>query len=260
MIDYGMRARHYDIEYSFNKDKDFIASLVTPNVRTILDIPSGTGRNLWLAETGREIVFADLEPAMIEILSKKLIQRKKIPRVRAVVADMRDLDLGMKFDLIIISHDAFLMFSKDDEVKAVLDCMQQHLSSSGRLMIDVSLLESTSLSLQNTPMCYDPELPDGKWKTDIVRALDHESFLFRRTRQKHIADLVHFDFSYQVKTNETDLQEYKSKLVLRRYTYSALDILITSTGLEIKERFCDYDRGSFRHDSTRCIYLVGHEK
>jgi SAM-dependent methyltransferase len=256
MTNYGLRARHYDTEYAFAGDASFLASLITANVKTILEIPSGSGRNLWLTETKRKIFFVDREPEMIHLLSKKLARHNTHPWVRTICADLCNLDLGQCFDLILVPHDAFLMLTQDEEIESALQGLRRHLSPLGRLMIDVALLGAASAKAEDLPKCYDPTLPDGEWQIDLDRHLDKETRLVREKRQQHASYLIGFDFSYLVLRGEEEIDAYESATTLRRHTISELDTFITSAGLVITERFSDYDRQPFQLGNSRVIYLL----
>ncbi len=257
MTGYCLRARFYDAEYIFADDKHFLSSLVTPDVKSILEIPSGSGRNLWLAETMRKVIFVDREPEMVRLLSEKLASQNTHSQVQAVCADLCNLDLGQHFDLILVPHDALLMLTQDDEIKLALHGLREHLSSSGRLMTDVALLGEASAVSKDLPNCYDPALPDGAWQIDLDKPLDKSTRLVRKKRQQQTAELIRFDFSYRLLRREEEIDAYEATMTLRRHTISGLDTFITSAGFVITDCFCGYDRKPFRQGDSRVIHLLG---
>lgn len=256
MTEYQARARYYDEEYAFSEDACLLASLVTSNVHTILEIPSGSGRNLWLTETGRKIVFADREPEMVRILSEKLVSMDRNSSVRIIQADLCNLDLKECFDLILIPHDAFLMLTRDEEIETALQGLRRHLSPSGRLMIDTAFLGSVQADPKGLPTCYDPHLPDGEWKLDLERPLNRGIRLLREKRQCRISELLYFDFSYRIMRGDEQIETYTAAVTLRCHSAGGLEDLITSAGLTIVGCFGGYDQRPFRPNDSRAIYLL----
>ena len=115
-ITYKERAEFYEIEYATDVDQAFLYSLVTADVHSLLEIPAGVGRNLsWLHATGRLVVVADRERAMVQQLSTHIQNRGAADAILPVVADMCDLSLGRIFDLILVPQGAFqLLLNSQD--------------------------------------------------------------------------------------------------------------------------------------------------
>lgn len=97
----------------------------------ILELACGTGRiAIPLADEGAEVSGLDRSPEMIAAA------REKRPGGNPtwVTADMRDFDLGRRFDLVIIpAHSLQFMTSAEDQV-AALTAARRHLEPGGRLV------------------------------------------------------------------------------------------------------------------------------
>ncbi|GGE45264.1 class I SAM-dependent methyltransferase [Actibacterium pelagium] len=78
--------------------------------RRVLDLGCGSGRPIaqYMSERRATVTGVDGAPAMIELFQKNL------PKAEAIVADMRTLDLGKKFD-IILAWNSFFHLSPDDQ-------------------------------------------------------------------------------------------------------------------------------------------------
>jgi len=97
---------------------------------SVLEVACGTGRvSIRLAEEGVRVVGTDLDTAMLEVA------RSKSAMVRWIQGDMRTLDLGEIFGLIIVPGHSFqFMLTPEDQVKA-LETFKQHLQPGGILVI-----------------------------------------------------------------------------------------------------------------------------
>jgi ubiquinone/menaquinone biosynthesis C-methylase UbiE len=100
---------------------------------SVLEVACGTGRvTLRLAQDGVDIVGADLDEEMLKVARQK---SEGLPNLRWVQADMRTLDLGQVFGLIIIPGHAFqFMLTPEDQLKA-LEAFKRHLEPGGIVVI-----------------------------------------------------------------------------------------------------------------------------
>jgi ubiquinone/menaquinone biosynthesis C-methylase UbiE len=98
--------------------------------QSVLEVGCGTGRiTIRLAQEGVKVVGTDLSEEMLEIARSKSVE------IRWIQGDMRTLDLGEMFDLIIIPGHSFqFMLTPEDQVKA-LETFRRHLTSDGMLVI-----------------------------------------------------------------------------------------------------------------------------
>jgi SAM-dependent methyltransferase len=87
---------------------------------------------LRLAQEGVDIVGADLDEEMLNVARRK---SDGIPNVRWVQGDMRTLDLGQTFGLIIVPGHSFqFMLTPEDQVQA-LETFRRHLDPGGILLV-----------------------------------------------------------------------------------------------------------------------------
>jgi trans-aconitate methyltransferase len=88
---------------------DRFLKLVRPG-GTVLDLGCGMGEPIarYLIERGAEVVGADAAPAMIERC------RARFPDAEWVVTDMREIELGRRFDGVL-AWDSFFHLSMDDQ-------------------------------------------------------------------------------------------------------------------------------------------------
>jgi len=99
----------------------------------LLEIACGTGRvSLQLVSTGIELTGLDLSSELLTIARGK---SEEIKNIRWVLGDMREFDLGQKFDLVLIPGHSFqFMLTPMDQVQC-LNCIKRHLNPGGLLVI-----------------------------------------------------------------------------------------------------------------------------
>ena len=129
-----LAAELYDISVpDWDGELDFyheLAREAKSRKQSILEVACGTGRvSIHLAEEGVEIVGTDLDAAMLEVA------RSKSARVGWIQGDIRTLDLGEAFGLIMVPGHSFqFMLTPEDQVKA-LETFERHLEPGGILVI-----------------------------------------------------------------------------------------------------------------------------
>jgi len=142
-------AHLYDVSVSdWPGEIDFYHDLlqtIHPDRVTMLEIACGTGRvSFQLASAGVEITGLDISSELLNMAREKSAD---IQNVHWALGDMREFDLGQKFELAIIPGHSFqFMLTPMDQVRC-LDCIKQHLKPNGMLVVhldhqDVSWLGS----------------------------------------------------------------------------------------------------------------------
>jgi len=98
--------------------------------QSVLEVACGTGRvAIRLAQQGMKVVGVDVDEEMLKVA------RSKSAAVRWIQGDMRTLDLGETFGLIIVPGHSFqFMLTPGDQVRA-LETFQRHLVRGGALVV-----------------------------------------------------------------------------------------------------------------------------
>jgi len=110
-------------------EADFVASLA---VHSVLDAGCGTGRvALELASRGLDIVGVDADPAMLEVA------RRKGPAITWIEADLVDLDLGRRFEAVVLAGNVMIFLAPGTE-GAVVANLAGHLEAGGLLVAGFS--------------------------------------------------------------------------------------------------------------------------
>lgn len=99
----------------------------------LIDAGCGTGRiALELARHGVEVVGVDLDPRMLEQA------RRKAPQLTWHCADLATLDLGRRFDVVLLAGNVMLFVTPGTEAQ-VVQSLAQHLAPGGLLIAGFQL-------------------------------------------------------------------------------------------------------------------------
>ena len=106
-------------------EADLVASYAP---RAVLDAGCGTGRvAIELARRGLDVVGVDLDTDMLAVA------RDKAPELTWVGSDLAHLDLGRRFDVVVLAGNVLRFVAAADRHAAVAACAR-HLERGGRLV------------------------------------------------------------------------------------------------------------------------------
>ncbi len=102
-------------------------------VKRILEVGCGTG-NLTreLVKLGYEVVGVDVSEGMLEVA------RKKVPGVRFVRADVRDLALGEEYDAVVSTFDSLNNLLTEEDLALAFRRIKEHLKPRGIFVGDLN--------------------------------------------------------------------------------------------------------------------------
>jgi SAM-dependent methyltransferase len=129
----GVEGEAYDVQYTLRAqagenvhgEADFV---VTFAPRSVLDAGCGTGRvGIELARRGIEVVGVDIDPRMLETA------RRKAPHIEWHQGDLSSIDLGRKFEAIVMAGNVMIFVTAGTEGR-VLKNMARHLAPGGLLI------------------------------------------------------------------------------------------------------------------------------
>lgn len=106
--------------------------------KNALEIGCGTGRlTIPIAKAGVAITGVDLSAAMLGKAREKAAADEVV--IELVEGDMRDFDLGRRFETVLIPGNSLLHMLEERDVERALDAARRHLAPGGRLIFDITL-------------------------------------------------------------------------------------------------------------------------
>ena len=123
--------------------------------RTVLDVGCGTGRPIgsYLGAQACEVTGVDSSPELLNMA------RELTPRNRWIEADMRELDLGQRFDGILAWH-SFFHLAPDDQ-RSMFPIFRDHAKDGAALMFTSGVKHGVSIgTMEDEPLYHaslDPE-------------------------------------------------------------------------------------------------------
>ncbi|TIM85770.1 class I SAM-dependent methyltransferase, partial [Mesorhizobium sp.] len=121
----------YDIENEGGVDFDYCVGFAK-DAGSVLDLGCGTGQLAAALADRRSVTGVDPAPAMLDVARR----RAGGQRVDWVEADARNVRLGRRFDLVILTGHAFQVFLTPEDREAVLATIAVHLAADGCFIFD----------------------------------------------------------------------------------------------------------------------------
>ncbi|SHG04119.1 class I SAM-dependent DNA methyltransferase [Pedobacter caeni] len=224
----------YDFDNTWSEDYDQYLKLAE-EARTVLDLGCGTGTlSAALCRNNKEVVGVDYSEEMLAIA------KTKTNEVKWVQGDARTLDLGQKFDLIILSGHVFQVFLNAEDRKAVLLTIKRHLNEHGVFIFD-----------SRNPV---PKEWESWTKEQSLRTFIHPFFgkvigwnTFRLEKE-----VVIYGTFYDVLASGTIYNAYSG---ITFPTYEEISRLIRESGLKQNHLFGSWKMDNFVSNSPEMIFV-----
>jgi SAM-dependent methyltransferase len=242
--EYPFVAEFYDhvVPYRDRKDFEFFVEMARECDGTVLEIGCGTGRVLIpVARAGREIVGLDYSSKMLDVCRRKLADEPEEvrSRVHLVEGDMREFDLGRKFDLITLPFRPFQHLVTVDDQISCLKSIHRHLGDRGRLVLDLfnpslpHLIEEKYLS----EVSPEPEftMPDGRRVTRRYRIVSRDYF-----NQVQETELI-----YYVTHPDGGEERLVHRFPMRYLFRFEAEHLLARCGFRVEALYADYQRSEY---------------
>ena len=126
----------YDGLNKFLSDLEFYKKWLPKNKEAkILELCCGTGRlTIPIAKDGYDIKGVDYTSSMLERAKEKALQAGL--KIDFIEADIRELNLGEKFDLIFIPFNSIHHLYKNEDLFEALNTVKNHLKDNGLFLLD----------------------------------------------------------------------------------------------------------------------------
>lgn len=219
-------ARYYDHAYSrYKPDVAFYVELATALGGPVLELGGGTGRvTIPIAKAGVPIVSVDLMESMLDQARVRVAKLPRAVRDRIELrqGDLRTLELGRRFALVISPFNVFMHLYTRSDIEAALATVHAHCAPGGRFAFDVLLPDPASLALD----------PNRFYKS---RPITHP----RDGGRYSYAESFDYDHDAQIQTTVIrferleDGEELYDRLMQRQYFPRELEALLHYNGFEV---------------------------
>lgn len=217
---------------------------------SVLELGCGTGRILLpIARAGHAVAGLDVSAEMLERLREKLRGEPEEVRARVTLhqGDVRDFDLGARFDLVIAPFRIIQHQVTIDDQLAFLGAVARHLAPGGRFAFDAfnpkfsALVAADGTEHEDTP---ETALPDGRRMRRTARV----------KRVRWIDQVSEVELIYHVADGPgAPWRRYVQAFDMRWFLAAELTHLLARAGFRIVSIDGDLDGGPLRDDSPELL-------
>lgn len=228
---FSKTSQYYDLIYSskkYEQEAQLIEELIAreqPVAKTILDVGCGTAEHLKYLSKKFAVSGIDKEPGFVEIAKEKL------PSARFWQADMRDFELGLRFDIVLCLFGSIGYLTEPQFVVDALACFKKHLNPGGVIIVE-------------------PWLRPDKWevgKTYVVTVDQPELKISRMSFAERSGDISIINFHYLI-GNFNGISHLTETHKLALYTIDEMLGFFKLTGLSVQ-----YDP---KYSNDRGLYIA----
>ena len=138
--DFYQQPTLYDLEYTHRTHDVAWYRALASEAATVLELGAGTGRiTLPMALTGAHVTAVDLCRPMLEVLQGRRAKLEDPSCIDLLQADFTRLDLGKRFELVVLPFNALQHVYTPDDFLALMETVHKHLARGGRFALDVAV-------------------------------------------------------------------------------------------------------------------------
>ena len=233
-------ARYYDLDLEgFDDDTALYEGFAERVEGDVLDLGCGTGRiSAALSRAGKSVTAIDVSPEM-------LARAARHGTFETLRADLRELDLGRKFGLIIAPLGTLHHLAIGDR-NAGVRAIRRHLAAGGLFVADLAVEADWSAGGQPLVCQWTRRHPSSGHTVSKFVAIESDptsltqqvTYFFDELEEDGTVKraLAAFDLSY--------------------FTESELTLLLEQNGMNIEGIYGDYDLGPLAAESERMIVVA----
>ena len=227
------------VPYAQRQDIHFYVEMAQKMGGPVLELGCGTGRALMpIAKAGLDIAGLDYSSRMLEVLKAKLQDESTEvqKRVELIQGDIRNFDLGKKFNLVTIPFRPFQHLLTVEDQMACLRCIHRHLFDGGKLVFDLfnpSLMrlidpKSSEESMDEPPFV----MSDG---SQVVRK--------HRLVKVDLADqIIGSEIIYYITHPDGYIERLVHGFKMRYLFRYEVEHLLARTGFQVEAAYADFDK------------------
>jgi SAM-dependent methyltransferase len=244
MTDFYENPELYDALQNAGTHLTFYLDLAQRQNGAVLELACGSGQLIVpISAADLQAVGLDQSQAMLNAARKRAAEAGV--SIEFVQGDMRDFDLGRRFNLILIARNSLLHLLSTEDLLAAFVAVKRHLEPNGIFAFDVFNPDVRILSRPSDQRFPVMEVTaDGFGHISVEGSHDYDA-----------AAQVNHGTWYVSASDEAD--KWVFPLSLRSIFPQELPLLVSAGGLELVERFGDLSRETFGRGSPRQVCLCG---
>jgi SAM-dependent methyltransferase len=231
----------YDLQYAaYRDDIPFYLRLADELGGPVLELGAGTGRvTEALARAGHQVVAVDVSAAMLGRAEERL---GDLDGLEFVLADMRSLDLGREFPLVLAPFNTLMHAYLVADQDRVLAAVRGHLAAGGTFAFDV----------------FQPHLgPLGVMRREPTWAeLGAGAELFLVQHHDPEAQLVESLYYLDERRPDGTLRRRQARLVQRYFNRYELERALAQAGFGTVRLFGGFDKSRLLASSPMIVALA----
>jgi SAM-dependent methyltransferase len=218
----------------------------------VLELGCGTGRiTIALSEAGKRITGLDLSERMLERAAKKraALRVEARERLHLIQGDMARFDLGEKFRLVIIPFRPFQHLLEVQQQVDCLDCVRQHLTPGGRLILDVFQTDAERMHdpvHMREMLVTEYQTADGRQVRITERVV-----AFHRAEQRNDVEMI-----FSIRHPDGRQERLVFAWTLRYFFRYEIEHLLARCGFRVTALYGNFDRTPIRDDSPEMVFVA----
>ena len=237
----------YDGLNKFLSDLEFYKKWLPKNKEAkILELCCGTGRlTIPIAKDGYDIKGVDYTSSMLERAKEKALQAGL--KIDFIEADIRELNLGEKFDLIFIPFNSIHHLYKNEDLFEALNTVKKHLKDNGLFLLD----------------CFNPNIQyivENEREQHVMAEYttnDGRSVLIRQSMHYESASQINrIKWQYFIDGAFHSVQN----MDMRLFFPQELNSYLHQAGFNVVHKFGDFTECEFNDNSEKQIYILEPKK
>ena len=236
---------HYDIEEGERSASRiaFYCDLAKTVGGPVLEIACGSGLvTLPMAVQGLDVTGVDLARPMLEHARKKAEAQNLM--IRWVEADARSFDLGMRYQFVFITGNAFQAFLHREDQEALLASVKRHLAPEGVFAFETRNPSGHDLTNQT----------EEEFDQRYISVEGHEVSVSSTQIYDPIAQIIHW-MSYR-RWSDGELDHTRETHIACRFTHpQELEALLHYNGFQIIRQYGNWEKQALAVSSPSIISI-----
>ncbi len=235
----------YDAQYdTYRDDLHFYRSLARDHGDSVLELGAGTGRvSAALAAEGLRVAAVDISEPMLDRARIRLQAEGLAERVELHLDDMRSLDLGRRFPLVVAPFNTLMHAITVQDQDATLAAVRRHLEPGGAFAFDLFLPHFGPQGVLRRERIWEGLAGAG---SELFLVQHHDPL------QQTIESIYYLD---QV-DDEGRLTRRSAKLLQRYFTRFELMRALRQTDFEQVRLFGGFQKGPLTGDATIMVGIA----